>query len=526
MDTWQQLQDLARSAGISRRDFLSRAAAFGITSSLASGVLAQTGYADTPKKGGHFRLGMEGGSSSDSLDPRVIGDSVMIATSLACMNNFIEYDAEGNPTGELFESWEVKPGATEWIFNVRKGISFSNGKTLDADDCIYSIQIHRGETKSPAKSLLKNIKEIRALSPTQIKITLSSGNADFLALLSDYHLVVVPNGFTDWQKPIGTGAFTLESFDPGVRISFKNRGDYWKPGRGNFDSVDLLYITDVAARQTALMAGEIDACNRLDPRNVKQMMSDPKLHITRTTGTGYRFAFVARVTEDPYQNKDLRLALKYGIDRERIIDLAFNGFAVPGNDHNLDSHNVYYNTQMPQRRYDPDKAAFYFKKAGVSKPMELQTSDGAWGSAVDCALIYRESLSKAGINLDVKRVAADGYWDNVWNKVPFCAVHWARRMSADQALTQVFSADSEYNDTNWKNPHFQELISAARVEIDPAKRKKLYWDAQELIADDGGFICFAIADYLDGYAANVRGNEPHSRYDLNDFRIAEKGWFA
>jgi peptide/nickel transport system substrate-binding protein len=526
MNEWDRLQQAALTGRATRREFLRGAAALGITTALSSGIMVKAGYADTPKKGGTLRMGMEGGSPSDSLDPRTYADSVMIAASLAIMNCLIEFDSAGNPTGELFESWDVKPGAAEWVFNVRQGIKFSNGKTLDAEDCIYSIQIHRGETKSPAKGILEQIKEIKALSPTQVGITLSSGNADFPVILGDYHLVVVPKDFTDWQKPIGTGAYTLESFEPGVRLTFKNRGDYWKPGRGNFDMIELRNIQDVAARTAALQSGEVDAVNRLDARTVNLLMKDSNLKVVRTKGTGNRFCFVTRVTDKPYDNKDLRTALKYGIDREKIIESVYNGYAVPGNDHNLDALNPFYNTAMPQRKYDPDKAAFYFKKAGVSAPLELQTSEGAWGSAVDCASLYQQALKKAGINLDVKKVSADGYWDNVWLKVPFCAVYWGRRMSADQAFTQVFGDTSDWNDTNWKVPEFQQIIKDARVETDQAKRKELYWKAQEMIADDGGFICFAITDYLDGYSNKVRGNEPHARYDLNDNRIAEKGWFA
>jgi len=526
MNEWERLQQAALTGRATRREFLRGAAALGISTALASGLMVKAGWADTPKKGGTLRMGMEGGSPSDSLDPRTYADSVMIAASLAIMNCLVEFDSAGNPTGELFESWDVKPGAAEWVFNVRQGIKFSNGKTLDAEDCIYSIQIHRGETKSPAKGILEQIKEIKALSPTQVGITLSSGNADFPVILGDYHLVVVPKDFTDWQKPIGTGAYTLESFEPGVRLTFKNRGDYWKPGRGNFDMIELRNIQDVAARTAALQSGEVDAVNRLDARTVNLLMKDSNLKVVRTKGTGNRFCFVARVTDKPYDNKDLRTALKYGIDREKIIESVYSGYAVPGNDHNLDALNPFYNTAMPQRKYDPDKAAFYFKKAGVSAPLELQTSEGAWGSAVDCASLYQQALKKAGINLDVKKVSADGYWDNVWLKVPFCAVYWGRRMSADQAFSQVFGDTSDWNDTNWKVPEFQQIIKDARVETDQAKRKELYWKAQEMIADDGGFICFAITDYLDGYSNKVRGNEPHARYDLNDNRIAEKGWFA
>jgi peptide/nickel transport system substrate-binding protein len=527
MNRWEELQLAAFEGKVSRRDFMRRAAALGITTTLASGILSSAGYAETPKKGGTLKLGMEGGSPSDSLDPRTYADSVMIGASLAACNCLIEFDASGKPTGELFESWDVKPGAAEWVFNVRKDVTFSNGKTLDADDCIYSIQIHRGETKSPAKGILAPIKEIKALNKNQVSITLTEGNADFPVILGDYHIIVVPKDFTDWDHLVGTGAYQLESAEYGVRLSFKRRdGAYWKPNRGNFDAVEIRNIQDVAARTAALQSGEIDGCNRLDARTVKLLMKDPALNVVRTKGTGNRFCFVTRVTDDPYTNKDLRTALKYAIDREKIIESVYNGFAVPGNDHMLDALNPFYNTKMPQRKYDPDKAAFYFKKAGVKMPIELQTSEGAWGSAVDCAQLYQESAKKAGIDINVKKVSGDGYWDNVWLKVPFCAVYWGRRMSADQAFTQVFGEKSDWNDTNWKVPEFQQLLKDARVETDPDKRKDLYWKAQEMIADDDGFICFAITDYLDGYSKKVAGVHPHGRYDMDDNRVAEKAWMA
>ncbi|MDQ7247738.1 ABC transporter substrate-binding protein [Dongia sedimenti] len=528
MNRWDELQLAAFEGKIGRRDFMRRAAALGITTTLASGILSSAGYAATPNKGGLFRLGMEGGSPSDSLDPRTYADSVMIGASLTVCNNLVEFDETGQPTGELFESWEVKPGAKEWIFNVRKDITFSNGKTLDADDCIYSIGIHRGETKSPAKGILEQISEIKALNKNQVAITLADGNADFPVILGDYHIIVVPKDFTDWDHLVGTGAYELDG-DPeyGVRLGFKKRsGDYWKPNRGNFDAVEIRNIQDQAARTAALQSNEIDAANRLDARTVKKLMEDKNLQIVRTKGTGNRYCFVTRVTDDPYTNKDLRTALKYAIDREKIIEQVYSGFAVPGNDHNLDALNPFYNTAMPQMKYDPDKAAFHFKKAGVSMPIDLQTSEGAWNSAVDCAQLFQESAKKAGVPLNVKKVSGDGYWDNVWLKVPFCAVYWGRRMSADQSFTQVFGEASDWNDTNWKVPAFQDLIKKARAETDGAKRKEMYWKAQEMIADDGGFICFAITDYLDGYSSKVAGVKPHSRYDLDDNRAAEKGWFA
>jgi peptide/nickel transport system substrate-binding protein len=222
---------------LDRRQLIAGASALGLSTAFGvSPAMAQS----KPKKGGTLRLGLEGGSASDSLDPRTYADSIPISTSLMLWNNLVEVADNGNATGELFENWEVKPGGADWTFNIRKGITFTSGKTLDADDVIYSLNLHRGETKSPAKTLLADITDIKKTSATQIQITMSKGNIDLPYNLSDYHIIVVPNGFTDWSKPDGTGAYTLEEFQPGVRHVFKRKaGDYWKPNRGNFDRVEL-----------------------------------------------------------------------------------------------------------------------------------------------------------------------------------------------------------------------------------------------------------------------------------------------
>lgn len=527
MSGYDKLHEMAVEGKVSRRDFLATASALGIGAAMGGDFLISEARAQgAPKKGGTLKIGMEGGSASDSYDPRTYADSIMITASLAIMNNLVEIGYDGKATGELFESWEASKDAVTWTFNVRKGIKFSTGKTLDAEDCIYSISLHTGETKSPAKSLLKQIKEIKALNANQVQMVLESGNADLPYVLSDYHIVVVPKGHTDWTKPVGTGAFTLEKFEPGVRIAFKSRGDYWKPNRGNFEAVEILYIQDKVARTAALQSGQIDAANRLDPRTVNLLARDQKLSVVRTKGTGNRYCFVAHHDTAPYNNKDLREALKFGIDRQKIVDTVFGGFATLGNDHTMGPANRYFNAKQAQRPYDPDKAAFHFKKAGITAPIELQASEGAWSSAVDCASLYQESAKKAGVNLNVKKVSADGYWDNVWLKQPFCAVYWGNRPTADIMFSTIFKSDSSWNDSRWKNEEFDKLVVAARAEFDEAKRFEMYGKCQELISAEGGMICFAISDNLDGYVKKVAGVNPHPRYDLADCRLPEVGWFA
>ncbi len=507
---------------LDRRELMASAAALGLSFGAGPGLAAET-----PKKGGTLKLGMEGGSASDSLDPRTYADSIPISYGWQIWNGLVEIDSNGDAVGELAESFEAKPGAKVWIFNIRKGIAFTSGKKLDADDVIYSLNLHRGDTKSGAKDLLSGIDSMKKLDTHQVEITLKSPDAGLPTVFADYHILIVPNGFTDFSKPDGTGAYALEHFEPGVRVITKNKGNYWKPGRGNFDSIELRYIPDSAARTQALVSGQIDAANRLDAKTTGLLMKSPVVSVVRSKGTGNRFAFVALCDTDPYKSNDMRLALKYGIDRQKIVDTVYKGFATIGNDTTVAPSQKYFAKDVPQRPYDPDKAAFHFKKAGMADAkIELQVSEGAFSGATDAAVLYQEAMKKAGITLDVKRVSGDGYWDNVWLKVPFCAVYWGGRPSADNQLAQTFLSTANWNDTHWRSPEFDKLLTEARAELDEAKRSHMYEECQKLIIDDGGMVCFAIGDYLDGYSKKVKGTAPHPHYDMCDQRIAEKGWFA
>jgi len=511
---------------LDRRQLVLGASAVGLSAAFSA---APAFAAGAPKKGGTLRMGMEGGSPSDSLDPRTYADSIPISMSLMLWNTLVEIADNGDATGELFESWDIKPGAAEWTFNIRKGVTFTSGKTLDADDIIYSLNMHRGDTKSPAKALLADVTDIKKLSATQIQMTLANGNLDLPFILSDYHFIIVPNGFTDWSKPDGTGAFTMEEFSPGVRfVAKKKPGNYWKPNRAHFDRVELRYIGDAAARTQALVTGQVDIINRVDPKTAGLLAKNNKLRLSRTPGMGNRFAFVAHTDKTPFSNPDMMLALKYGIDRKKIVDNVFSGYATVGNDHPVGPKMKFYDTKQKQITYDPDKAKFHAKKSGYTGSVELAVSEGAFSGATDSGQVYAESLAKAGITLDLKRVSGDGYWDNVWTKVPFSAVYWGNRPTIDMQLTVQLagSGKNPWNDTHFDSAEFNKTLVAARVEMDQKKRTAMYARCQELVAKEAGMVCFAVQDYLDACSTKLEGLTISGRYDMADCRIAEKGWFA
>ncbi len=151
-----------------------------------------------------LRLGLGGGSTTDSIDITSYNDSVMIDTGHGLFDGIVEWGQDGRPHPDLAESWEPKNGAKDWVFNLRKGIKFSNGQEFTADDAIYSLNLHRGDTKSGGAATFKPVTDIKKLDKYQIQISLNAPDADLPYALTDYHVHMVPDGFKDWAKPVGT----------------------------------------------------------------------------------------------------------------------------------------------------------------------------------------------------------------------------------------------------------------------------------------------------------------------------------
>ena len=523
LDTW--FARLVKNA-VSRREFIGRAAVLGASSVTLSTMLesAAKAAAETPKKGGVLRLGLAGGSTTDSADITSYNDSVMIDVSHGLFNGLVEWAQDGKPVPELAESFEPKNGAKDWVFNLRKGVKFSNGQEFTADDAVYSLNLHRGETKSGGATSMKPVTDVKKLDKYQIQLSLAAADADLPYSLTDYHLLMVPDGFKDWAKPVGTGAFTLEKFDPGVRIVLKKRPDYWKEGRGWLDGADVTVINDGSARLNALISGQVDAINRVDHKAVGLLSKAPKIEVVRASG-GWHTVMAMEIDKDPYTNPDIRLALKYAADREQILKALFSGYGTLGNDHPIPRTDPYFNSELPQRPHDPDKAAFHFKKAGLADPkIVLQASDAAFNGAVDMATLMQADAAKAGIKMDVKKEPADGFWDNVWLKGPFVESYWGGRAAATQMLSVAFAANAPWNETHWKNDKFEKLLSDARGETDETKRKAYIWEMQAMLCDDGGALIPMFRDWLDAHNTKVGGHTPHGGFDMDNGMILDKAW--
>ena len=523
-----RLQDQLRRGQVSRRDFLMGATALGLSGAAAQALLPGTAHAE-PKKGGLLRAGLAEGATSDSLDPQTYTDIYMISVGFATHNTLTEINPQGELVGDAAESWEASDDAKEWVFKLRKGIEFSNGKTMTANDVIASLNHHRGEdSKSAAKSNVDPIADMKADGDNAVVFTLNAGNADFPYLMADYHLLIMPevDGKADWQNYVGTGGYVLGNFEPGVRTELKRNPNYWKDGRAHFDDLELLVIADINARQNAVATGDVDVISRCDLKTVHLLARRPGVKVEEATGfLHYTAPMDTRLA--PFDNNDVRLALKYAVDREQLLEKILKGHGTFGNDQPI-APSVPFHAKIEQRLYDPDKAKFHLKKAGMENlTVDLSAADAAFSGAVDAAVLMKEQASKAGITINLVREPNDGYWSNVWMKKPWCMCYWGGRPTCDWMFSQAYAAGANWNDTFWENERFNTLLLAGRGELDPNKRAEIYGEMQQLVRDDGGVIVWAFANYV--YALNEKithGPDVAANWELDGGRYVERWWTA
>ena len=524
----ENLSEKLTAGQIDRRKFMMSAIATGIAVPAAMSMASQA-LAATPKKGGLFRMGLGHGSTTDTLDSGTSENHFTLVNGYTFGNHLTEVDNDGQLVGELAESYE-SDDAKKWVFNLRKGVEFHNGKTMTSQDVIASFGHHRGDNStSAAKGLLTAVKAITADGSNRVIFDLETANADFPFIVSDYHISIRPAG--DMTSGIGTGGYIVDSFEPGVKSVLKRNPNYWKEGRAHFDEVELISIIDPTARQNALMNGEIDAMDRVDLKTINLFKRNPNVNIMDVTGTAH-YTFPMRLNVDPFGNYDLRMALKWAINRQELVDKILLGYGAVGNDHPISTANRYHNANLPQRELDLDKAAFHYKKSGHSGKIKLAAADSAFAGAVDAAQLMANSASKAGIEIEVDRVPRDGYWSNVWNNDAhgWCACYWGGRPTEDWMFSAAYTADTTWNDTNWKTTEaakkFNKLVVEARAELDSTKREALYHECQRLIYDDGGAMVPLFNSYVSANSKAVAMDQVAANWDSDGAKCVERWWFA
>lgn len=518
----------ARLGRLSRRDFMRYASAAGVAGAVATGAWSSKVAMAAPKKGGHFRLGAHDGNTSDTHDPGTYLSFSMIQLAHTFRSYLTQINADNTLGGDIATSWSATPDAQEWTFEIVSDATFHSGKPVTQDDVIASMNHHRGDkSTSAAKALLKDVTDIVKSGKNGVTFKLASGNADLPWLMTDYHLAICPansDGSLNWQTADGTGPYKLDSGELGVSYEL-SRHDGWHGEGAYFDSAEILVLNDPNARQTALVTGDVDAVTAVDLKTLSLLKRNPNIEIDNVP-SGSTITMPMFCDTAPFDDVNVRLALKLAMDREEIIRKIAFGTAIPGNDVHV-SPNMPYWADLPQRKYDPDQAKSLLKKAGHENlSINLSSADSVYSGAVDMCVLYAEQAKKAGININVVREPNDGYYSDVWLKKPFCMVQWGARPTPDVMFSLAYKDDAAWNESHWQNERFNVLLRQAKAELDQEKRAEMYREMQVLARDDGGTIIPMFTNFVYARRKNVmHGPDLAASWQVDGARGISRWWY-
>lgn len=494
---------------------------------LTTGLLAGSGRSlaqGTPKRGGTVRLALFQQSTGDTFDSARYdkGNDYIRGTSV--YSYLTRMDEKGEAQPEVAESWEANKEATRWVFTIRKGIAFSDGAPLTTDDIIFSILRHREDkVASTAKQLIANISSVTADGPGKVVFQLAQPDVDFPILIGIFQFALVKNGTYDFAKPIGTGAFTVKEFQPGIRTVLVRNPNFWKQGQPYIDQFEMFPIPDASARANALLSGDVDMILELRGNGIEQVAKSSNAEVFVTPSTRYT-AIQAAVDRAPSNNTDLALGLSYLIDRKRVLDTVLRGYGTIANDHPIGPASPYYNAALPQRELDVDKAKFHFGKSGIgASPIELSMGDGVLYSVDIGQLMQREAM-RAGLNLQIKREPAESYWTAVAGKRPFFATNFHPRPTYNMLLNLSWKKGAVWNFSHYENDRLEKLIDMTRAEFDLAKRKEQYGEIQTIIHNSGAIMIPTFLSYVDGVSKKIKGLTPLPIGSLGGFNFTDRIW--
>ena len=498
----QSIQDALRK-GCSRRDVLKLIMASGVTATAAHQIFSdgQAALAAAPKKGGSIRMASNIHGPNDTLDPNLFTSSLDYNRGRATYNGLVQITEGLVPSPELAESFTPNSNATEWTFKLRKGVVFHDGSPMTAEDVVYSMNRHiADDSTSVMKSILASVKGWRKTGPNEVKAEMNTPNADLPSVLGLYQAKIIKEGSKGGGN--GTGPFSVELFEPGVKSLHKRNENYWREG-ANLDAIEMSAITDPVARVNAVISGDIQMAAFIEPEAFRQIENSGSAKLL-SVPAAQQIGICNLKSTAPGNNDDFVKGMQYIQDRERVVKRLLKGKGTIGNDTPVSpAHGKDWCSELPQREFDPDKAKFHFNKAGVSS---AQIHVAPVAVAVEqVVLLAQANCAKIGFDLKIKKVPADGYWGTVWLKEPINVVNWNMRPTANAQMAVQFAPGAPWNDTHWNNDRMGELLSLSLSELDPEKRHAMYCEMQALIHNHSGIVVPAFSNTNDGLANNVMG---------------------
>jgi peptide/nickel transport system substrate-binding protein len=525
-------------AEFGRRQFLRGIAGAGVLAGGGSLLAACGGSSSGPaqhldqashslKRGGDLKLGLTGGSSSDTLDPHKSLTYIDTSRLQSLYQPLVQLNAQAQVEYVLAESITPHRGSlSEWVINLRRGVTFHDGKAFTASDVLFTFQrvYSNGFTGKFGLGPI-DLAHTKALDPHTVLVRLTTPFSSFAEQLAAfwYNLYIAPDGFTP-AKPVGTGAFVYQSFTPGQRSVFTRNPHYWKSGLPYADTLTIIDFSDNTTLQAALSTGVIQGAGALDGPQIASLATTGGIK-TVVSHSGEIVPFTMRVDQPPFNDVNVRQAMRLLVDRPQLIDSALDGYGVVANDLFSPYDPDFDHSLVRPAQGDIQQAKFLLKKAGQEGLTVTLTTSAVATGTVAMATVLAAQAKAAGVTIKLSNVPAGVFFGPSYLKWTFGQDYYNYYPYLAQVAESMLRA-SPFNETHTSNPRYTNLYNQANATASPTLRQEIIREMQNYDFNEGGYIVPAYIDVLDAYSEKITGytagkvGQPLSNFDFEHFAFS------
>lgn len=505
------------SLNIDRRTLL-RYAGIGTGSIATAALLASCSTTTAPSPGGTggsggsgggtLRLGINGGTIGTSFDPHTANDELQNFIAVAMYENVTQLNGKFELENVLAEELTPNADGTEWTLRLRTGLEFHHGKSVTADDVIYSYRrILDPNTGALAAGLLAPISEMKKMDDLTVRFTMARPHGWLNLALGDGSIQgIIPTDF-DVKKPVSTGPWAFVSHDPGKGSVWKRFANYHGEV-AKAEELSLQVLIDEDARVNALVSGQVDAITGVPGNQVERLRSGGNTDIVSRKSGQFQL-FRVRTDQGPFADARVRRALRMSLDRERILQVAYGGQGIVGSD-------LY-------GRFDPAYDDALVRTRDVAGAKALIAEAGAegtkavlatWPGFAEAAQIIVANAKEVGLDIAFEEKDEATYFGSYMD--------WDFGVDSYGALSQITmaaqtdAAGASNNGTHFSDPEYDRLFEKASAAMTEAERTPYLQQMQKIQFEKGGNIIPVFRNTLMGVSKKTSG---WAEEDLNGMTV-------
>jgi peptide/nickel transport system substrate-binding protein len=440
-------------------------------------------------------------------------------------NRLLDKDSNLQVHPELATAYEPNADATQWTFHLRKGVMFQDGHELTSKDVVWTFKRLLDPTaKSEALAQLGFLDPNGITGPDPYTVVFKTPKPvpELPALITIKNTFIIPDGKTEADlklKGEGTGPFMAVDFQPEQTPHvFVKNPNYWEAGLPKADRVELYTIAENTTAVAALLSGQVDIIQQVDFAAIPTLQKDTTIKLAQS-GPSTSLFLAMWVDTPPFNDIRVRQAFKKLIDRKQVVDTAWLGYGVIGDDNPINPTSPWaWRKDVPPRDVEGAKTLLAAAGYGPSKPLkvDLYTTDNLPGQVI-IAQVFKANAADAGVDVNVIVSPASEYWDKVWLHQPFVVSAHVLRPPGE-AIGLSFPVTSQYPETHWNRPEFDALLNTANTTVDAAARLKLYQQLEQTISLEGGDVFEGEYFTVAAIRGNCSGYQPHSQISRFDAR--------